>query len=1126
MCARGAARHPSEPSQDKGGEEEEKKKSRKKKSREIKRYAEEKRREEKKERRREEKKETGRYARGEERSRNSKRYAEERDVVQYKKREERRYVEEDERDSRDVGRENGGRGVVGESVAREAGNAERRPVRVVPSVWRSVEKVAGSVEQSGEVGLRRGGSGAGANMFPSAKQPLGRCGIQSGEDRRTREMDVGRASEVVERRGVRTGGYERSAGVLAPIEGSSETGMGKAKAGVAVEEEVPFVSGGSKNIQRVINGPEIAHGNAANGNSVTEERRRHDGPGRSGFRIQPSADTGRLPKMVQIPDRGTVIPNASAVFRASDSPFRVYNDSESGMEVSSDAAGRRSGIRGSRGEAIRDSDFGVYRRFVSDRFKKSIGGSVEEMGVAGDGGVGLVLGVKERMVPREQKKVSGISFGRERESGPSPGKKSPTDSAGSAIHVVERKSGVGYSFEDSREGKSRSVGHSKRPGVGMGNWSDDSAVATRAFEGFMELGSKKGETRLEIIVEGGSVDTQRRASVEVAGRQRQFVAQTQLGLAGSEMDHSRRIVDQSRGEIRTKGGIGAVTGGHNFAPDEQSVTSRGGGGSSWTRVVRDGVDRSTGGIGVGQQGAGSSFQQHANGRPSSVGGGSAMVLPRQRNRAPQSIVDPVKGNDTARSGSAVAAGGRERLVVGRGDLLKNSVVGPRVGGGSFRVWSEREASAVEQSVPRAGHGSGGRVGTRLDTIGQLRVRPASNARASGGSVVGAGSTSGSGDTELAGKHLVATVVSHGAGPRRVDVLGQGSRDIRVGPVREGFGNSSRAMGVLGGEGELAWPRELEELYRQAVLRMSGGLKAATLKSYEREMALFNNWREKWKMSKDLPAPTWHVMAYLEWISQTRGPGVASKVLASIEKIHILRQAPMQKDPLLKQLADSLKKQSMRRRNPEKVSELPVEAIITWAEKVKREKGQNKLHRQWLVGLVLGVRAIKRSADMVKVKIGHVKQRVGGGVTVYFPDTKNHPEGEVVPIEPAGDSANICPVRLLWEWIAERKRDGAKDDDWLFTKAKGGPTDSGFWSQAVKAAVTEAQERSVLERGGKWSSRSMRSGGAARMQALGYGEAAIMALGGWMSNAMQHYLRKTHLAQENLSQRMFEGGTRH
>lgn len=258
----------------------------------------------------------------------------------------------------------------------------------------------------------------------------------------------------------------------------------------------------------------------------------------------------------------------------------------------------------------------------------------------------------------------------------------------------------------------------------------------------------------------------------------------------------------------------------------------------------------------------------------------------------------------------------------------------------------------------------------------------------------------------------------------------------------------------------------------------------------------------------------------------RGPGVASKVLSSIEKIPVLRQAPMQKDPLLKQMADSLKKQSMRRRNPEKVSELPVEAIMAWANKVKKERGEVKLHRQWLVGLVLGVRAIKRSADMVKVKIGHVKSRVGGGLTVYFPDTKNHPEGEMVPIEPAGIAASICPVRLLRDWVEERKKDGAKDDDWLFTKAKGGPTNSGFWTQAVKAAVAEAQEKKLLVEGGKWSSRSMRSGGAARMQALGYGEAAIMALGGWMSSAMQHYLRKTHLTQENLSQRMFEGGTRH
>ena len=1027
VCAPEAVRHPSEPPKVRGSEEEEEQKSRQEESRKNKRYA--------KEKKGEEKNETGRDAREEATIINNMRYAgEKREVGGFDERRTRRYVTNGEASNKEVGRERCGRGISGEGVEGETGESRQWPVWIIPPVRRSVEKITGGIQQSVEVGVRGGRSGTGGILFASADQLLGRHRNQSGKDGR-REMDVGRAFEMVEGRGMRSSGRERSAGVLAPVESSSEAGMGEAAPRIAVEEEIPFVSGGSKDVQQVIDGSEIAHGDAADGDSAAEGRRRCDGLGRPGVRVQSPVNPGRLSKVVQISNKGKVVPDASAVFRFSDSPVRFHDNGEPSVEIPSDAARGRSGMFGSRGEEVRDSGFGVYRRFVVDRVKKSVGRSVEEMGVASDGGIGLVLGFEERVDSGEQEKVSGVDFGRQRKSGPSPGKKDQADQARGAIHIIERKSGSGYCIENGWKSKSRSVGHTKRPGDSMGNRSNFSCSSPRAVEGFVELGSKKVERRVEVVVEGESCGAQRGASVPMAGGQCQLDVKAQLGLARGEMANGRCIVDQSRSEIRTEGGIGTITTRYNPALGKQSVASGSRGGPPWAGSVRSRADRSTGGVGVGQQRAGGSFQQYANRGPRSVGGGGTVVLPGQRNRATQGIVDTIKRNGASGGRSAVAAGGRKRLDVEGGDIREDLDVGPRDGSGPVRNRTEREASSVEQSVSRTGHRSGGRVGTGLDSVSQLCVRAASDARASGGAVVVAGSTRSGASAELAGKYLVAAGVSNGAHARAVDVSGR-TRDIRAGPVRESFGNSSRAMGILGGQNQLAWPREVEELYRQAVVRMSGGLKAATLKSYEREMDLFNEWRVKWRMDKTLPAPTWHVMAYLEWITQTRGPGVASKVLSSIEKIHVLRQAPMQKDPLLKQMADSLKKQSMRRRNPEKVSELPVEAIMAWANKVKKEKGEVKLHRQWLVGLVLGVRAIKRSADMVKVKIGHVKSRVGGGLTVYFPDTKNHPEGEMVPIEPAGIAASICPVRLLRDWVEERKKDGAKDDDWLFTKAKG------------------------------------------------------------------------------------------
>jgi hypothetical protein len=244
------------------------------------------------------------------------------------------------------------------------------------------------------------------------------------------------------------------------------------------------------------------------------------------------------------------------------------------------------------------------------------------------------------------------------------------------------------------------------------------------------------------------------------------------------------------------------------------------------------------------------------------------------------------------------------------------------------------------------------------------------------------------------------------------------------------------------------------------------------------------------------------------------------VLVCIEKVHVWKLHPLPRSAVLEELAKALDKAAKRKRDPEKVTDLPIVAILAWADKVRRTPGSSVRDNQWLVGLALAVRAVKRAGDLSKVRLSDVKKRIGGGIIVFFPDTKNHPEGELVPIEPA-ESVPVCPSSLVLQWVQTRRMQGAKDTDLLFVKPRGGATDSAYWSEAVRAAVVEAQQRGWLEQGGKWSSRSLRSGGAARMQALGYGEAAIMALGGWLSKAMQYYLRKTHLTVENLSTRMFQ-----
>jgi hypothetical protein len=280
------------------------------------------------------------------------------------------------------------------------------------------------------------------------------------------------------------------------------------------------------------------------------------------------------------------------------------------------------------------------------------------------------------------------------------------------------------------------------------------------------------------------------------------------------------------------------------------------------------------------------------------------------------------------------------------------------------------------------------------------------------------------------------------------------------------------------------------------------------------------WCHRWDLSTQLPVAVWQLMSYAQWVAAVRGPGVARKVIVCVEKMHVFRLAPLAKDPQLKEFKLALDKAAKRNRNPEKTSDLPPSAVLAWAQKLRESVVVSRMDRKSLVGLALALRAVKRAGDMEKVQLSGVQVRPAGGVTVFFPETKNHPEGELVPIEFADPSVLVCPARLLVDWVACRRLEGATDTDRLFTAPRGGPVSSNWWSQAVRKAVQVAQEMGLMEVGGKWSSRSMRSGGATSLQALGYGETAVMALGGWMSTAMQHYLRKNQLATDGLSAKMF------
>ena len=319
-----------------------------------------------------------------------------------------------------------------------------------------------------------------------------------------------------------------------------------------------------------------------------------------------------------------------------------------------------------------------------------------------------------------------------------------------------------------------------------------------------------------------------------------------------------------------------------------------------------------------------------------------------------------------------------------------------------------------------------------------------------------------------------------------------------------------------------WPQELRELHVQAINRVTGAIKANTVRDYEKEFDAFQKWREKHDFERVLPAPECQVASFLETVAITRGPGCAGKALAAITKIHLFRNRPLPKSQLLKAMAKAFDQQKKRNSNPDQVDPLPPAAVVALWEEWAEQRLPFDLERvavTFLAGMAVGLRADKRGAELVKLDVKDVGEGANGQMTISFRDIKNMPAGMVVPIEPV-ISGGFCPCEVLRVQRESRKKAGAKPNDPFFVTVRGKRTTSVFWTAAVQAAIQAAVRKGIMRKDGKWSSRSLRAGGATALQRLGYGELEAQALGGWKSKALYYYLRRQALADKKLSTHMF------
>ena len=325
---------------------------------------------------------------------------------------------------------------------------------------------------------------------------------------------------------------------------------------------------------------------------------------------------------------------------------------------------------------------------------------------------------------------------------------------------------------------------------------------------------------------------------------------------------------------------------------------------------------------------------------------------------------------------------------------------------------------------------------------------------------------------------------------------------------------------VGGEAELDALGEGGELERAALERIKRSYREATARDYRKKFDEFAEWRRRRGGRSSMPAGHWEVVAFVEWKAQHSTPGVALKTLFAISRVHEWMGFEPPRSAMLGRMAKALEKEAKRaKRLDARVSPLPVEAIMALA----REKGgtsrQRRRREQFVVGLTLGTRAVKRAADLSKVRLRHVQVLEDGEkLCVFFPDTKNHAEGESVLMD-VGKSALM---RRLLGFVRESRKTGTPEQ-LLFRNQRGNMTSAGFWSDGVAMAIRALAKERGRGVEGNWSSRAMRVGGTSRMQRLGMGEADIVALSGHQSErALRFYMRQEHLANQKLSEKMMGG----
>ena len=299
--------------------------------------------------------------------------------------------------------------------------------------------------------------------------------------------------------------------------------------------------------------------------------------------------------------------------------------------------------------------------------------------------------------------------------------------------------------------------------------------------------------------------------------------------------------------------------------------------------------------------------------------------------------------------------------------------------------------------------------------------------------------------------------------------------------------------------------------------MTAARAAGTRKIYAYQWARFVEFMAA-EGHRPLPAREEDVLLFLERLDELMVVLSAGNALAAITAYHLDAGMPSPVSALVRRAASGLARRAAARRldEGEHRDRLPFEVhfLWEWAEMPTEERLRRRSWQRDLTLAVLGFRAMRRPGELGALKLRDVRfvSRDVLEVTVRKSKTRQVGAPRRVAIDAVGGM--LCPVRLVRDWIALRRGQGALEGDPLFLGDKGGTLSTAAISSVVKRMAEWAGAYPEW-----YSGHSLRIGGATTAALGGLSTAQICAIGDWRSDAFLLYLRSIGAARAAASRKM-------